>query len=114
MVTSGRVTDSSDVERKRPWLIDPGVPSVVHREFDLGDDAPGSVASGLRRSPHTPEVAPLGRRGGRGRIPLHHLAPLAVHAIKFGGAYPAGLARALRALWRVGTKPRSSIGVDPV
>lgn len=30
------------------------------------------------------------------RIPLHHLAPLAVHAIKFGGAYPVGLARGAR------------------
>ena len=58
------------------------------------------------------EAAPLAD-GWEGRIPLHHLAPLAVHAIKFGGAYPAGLARALRALgaWN---EPRSSIGVDPV
>ena len=43
------------------------------------------------------EAAPLAD-GWEARIPLHHLAPLAVHAIKFGGAYPAGLARALRTL----------------
>jgi len=92
------------------WLIDPAC-FGGHREFDLammrlfggfGVEAFAAYA----------EVAPLAD-GWEGRIPLHHLAPLAVHAIKFGGAYPAGLARALRALgaWN---EPRSSIGVDPV
>jgi fructosamine-3-kinase len=32
------------------------------------------------------EVHPL-EDGWEGRVPLHQLAPLAVHAIKFGGAY---------------------------
>ena len=43
------------------------------------------------------EAAPLAD-GWEDRIPLHHLAPLAVHAIKFGGTYPASLASVLRAL----------------
>jgi fructosamine-3-kinase len=43
------------------------------------------------------EAAPLAR-GWRERVPLHQLAPLVVHAIKFGGAYVAGTRRALAAL----------------
>ncbi len=32
------------------------------------------------------------------RVPLHQLAPLAVHAIKFGGSYAASTERALDAV----------------
>jgi fructosamine-3-kinase len=77
------------------WLIDPAS-FGGHREFDLammrlfGGFGPKAFASYA-------EAAPLAD-GWEGRIPLHHLAPLAVHAIKFGGAYPAGLASALRAV----------------
>jgi fructosamine-3-kinase len=34
--------------------------------------------------------------GWQHRIPLHQLAPLVVHAIKFGGGYVAATERALR------------------
>ena len=77
------------------WLIDPAC-FGGHREFDLammrlfGGFGPDAFAAYA-------EVAPLAS-GWEDRIPLHHLAPLAVHAIKFGGAYPASLERALRAL----------------
>ena len=79
----------------RSWLIDPAC-FGGHREFDLammrlfGGFGPEVFAAYA-------EAAPLAD-GWERRIPLHHLAPLAVHAIKFGGAYPAGLASALRAL----------------
>ena len=79
----------------RSWLIDPAC-FGGHREFDLammrlfGGFGPKVFASYA-------EAAPLAA-GWEGRVPLYHLAPLAVHAIKFGGAYPAGLASALRAV----------------
>ncbi|MHB8246410.1 MAG: fructosamine kinase family protein [Acidimicrobiales bacterium] len=85
------------------WLIDPAC-FGGHREFDLammrlfGGFGPEVFASYA-------EAAPLAD-GWEGRIPLHQLAPLAVHAIKFGGAYPAGLASALRA---VGALKRTSV-----
>lgn len=77
------------------WLIDPAC-FGGHREFDLammrlfggfGAEAFASYA----------EVAPLAD-GWEDRIALHHLAPLAVHAVKFGGSYLPRLAGALRAL----------------
>jgi fructosamine-3-kinase len=77
------------------WLIDPAC-FGGNREFDLammrlfGGFGPEAFASYA-------EVAPLAE-GWEDRIPLHHLAPLAVHAVKFGGAYPARLARALGAV----------------
>ena len=36
--------------------------------------------------------------GWADRVPLHQLAPLVVHAIKFGGGYAAATERALDAL----------------
>jgi fructosamine-3-kinase len=77
------------------WLIDPAC-FGGHREFDLammrlfGGFGPGAFASYA-------DAAPLAD-GWEDRIPLHHLAPVAVHAVKFGGAYPASLASALRRL----------------
>lgn len=79
----------------RSWLIDPAC-FGGHREFDLammrlfggfGDDAFAAYA----------EAAPLSD-GWEARVPLHHLAPLAVHAVKFGGGYGAALDQALRDL----------------
>ena len=79
----------------RSWLIDPAC-FGGHREFDLammrlfggfGDAAFAAYA----------EVAPLAD-GWAQRVPLHQLAPIAIHAIKFGGGYVTGLDRALRAL----------------
>ncbi|HET9731972.1 MAG TPA: fructosamine kinase family protein [Acidimicrobiales bacterium] len=77
------------------WLIDPAC-FGGHREFDLammrlfGGFGPEAFAAYA-------EAAPLAD-GWEGRVPLHQLAPLAVHAVKFGGAYPARLAKALRAV----------------
>src|SRR5205085_2214144 len=79
----------------RSWLIDPAC-FGGHREFDLammrlfggfGPDAFGAYH----------EAFPLGD-GWQARVPLHQLAPLAIHAIKFGGSYVSGLDRALRAV----------------
>ncbi|MGK2929722.1 MAG: fructosamine kinase family protein [Acidimicrobiales bacterium] len=76
----------------RSWLIDPAAHGG-HREFDLammrlfggfGPDCFDSYA----------DSHPLGD-GWEARVPLHQLAPLIVHAIKFGGGYMAGVERAL-------------------
>jgi len=74
----------------RSWLIDPAAHGG-HREFDLammdlfggfGDDCFAAYN----------EVFPLAA-GWHERIALHQIAPLVVHAIKFGGGYvPAAVA----------------------
>ena len=72
------------------WLIDPAS-FGGHREFDLammrlfggfGEDCFAAYA----------EATPLGD-GWSDRISLHQLAPLTVHAIKFGGGYVDATAR---------------------
>ena len=77
------------------WLIDPAAHGG-HREFDLammrlfggfGEECFGVYA----------DEYPLAD-GWRERIPLHQLAPLVVHAIKFGGGYVGAVERALDAL----------------
>lgn len=83
----------------RNWLIDPAAHGG-HREFDLammrlfGGFGPDAFAA-------YDEVHPLAD-GWAERVPLHQLAPLVVHAIKFGGSYvPASvdaIARSLRLL----------------
>ncbi len=84
-------------ERGRSWLIDPAVHGG-HREFDLsmmllfggfGRDCFGAYE----------EVFPLAE-GFEERVPLHQLAPLTVHAIKFGGGYGPATVRALEACRR--------------
>ncbi len=66
------------------WLIDPAFHGG-HREFDLammqlfGGFGPECFAA-------YEEVAPLAS-GAEDRVLLHQLAPLTVHAIKFGGSY---------------------------
>jgi fructosamine-3-kinase len=78
----------------RSWLIDPAAHGG-HREFDLammrlfGGFGAGAFAA-------YDEVAPLAD-GWEDRVPLHQLAPLLVHAIKFGGSYPAAVERAVAA-----------------
>ena len=76
----------------RNWLIDPAAHGG-HREFDLammrlfggfGSDVFAAYA----------ETHPL-VAGWQDRIALHQLAPLVVHAVKFGGSYPASVERAL-------------------
>lgn len=68
----------------RSWLIDPAAHGG-HREFDLammrlfGGFGPECFDAYA-------EVAPLSE-GWRDRVALHQIAPLVVHAIKFGGGY---------------------------
>lgn len=76
----------------RSWLIDPASHGG-HREFDLammrlfggyGADCYAAYA----------EAFPLAD-GWEARVALHQLAPLTVHAIKFGGGYVGATQRAL-------------------
>jgi fructosamine-3-kinase len=77
------------------WLIDPAAHGG-HREFDLammrlfGGFGPDCYAA------YTQEY-PLAD-GWEARVPLHQLAPLVVHAIKFGGGYVRGVDEALMAI----------------
>jgi fructosamine-3-kinase len=68
----------------RHWLVDPAAHGG-HREFDLammrlfGGFGPGCF-EGYQ------EVSPLAA-GWEERVSLHQIAPLVVHAVKFGGGY---------------------------
>ena len=77
------------------WLIDPAAIGG-HREFDLammrlfggfGDACFAAYA----------DAFPLSD-GWAERVPLHQLAPLVVHAIKFGSSYVGPTLQALAAL----------------
>ena len=73
-------------------MIDPAAHGG-HREFDLAMMRLfGGFGSACFDSYQ--EVAPLAP-GWEERVPLHQLAPLAIHAIKFGGSYEAATQRAL-------------------
>lgn len=76
------------------WLIDPAAHGG-HREFDL---AMMRLFGGFGEACFAAyaETAPLAK-GWAERVPLHQLAPLVVHAIKFGGGYAAQARRALDA-----------------
>jgi fructosamine-3-kinase len=75
-----RLVDTSG----RSWLIDPAAHGG-HREFDLammrlfGGFGPAAFAAYQDRHPLA--------EGWEDRVPLHQIAPLVVHAIKFGGGY---------------------------
>jgi len=77
------------------WLIDPAAHGG-HREFDLGMmrlfGGFGAAAFAAYE-----EVFPLAE-GWPARVPVHQLAPLIVHAVKFGGGYRAATARAVAAI----------------
>ena len=79
----------------RSWLIDPAC-FGGHREFDL---AMMRLFGGFGDAAFAAydEVHPLAS-GWAERVPLHQLAPIGIHAVKFGGGYVDGLDRALRAL----------------
>jgi fructosamine-3-kinase len=81
-----RIIDSSG----RSWLIDPAAHGG-HREFDLAMMALfGGFGSDAFEA--YDDATPLAA-GWRDRVALHQLAPLVVHAIKFGGSYgPAATA----------------------
>ena len=68
----------------RTWLVDPAAHGG-HREFDLammrlfGGFEPACFQAYEERHPLA--------SGWEGRVALHQIAPLVVHAIKFGGSY---------------------------
>jgi fructosamine-3-kinase len=76
----------------RSWLIDPAAHGG-HREFDL---AMMLLFGGFGEAcfQEYEEAFPL-EDGWRDRIALHQIAPLVVHAIKFGGGYVAAARRAI-------------------
>lgn len=77
------------------WLIDPAC-FGGHREFDL---AMMRLFGGFGAAAFAAyaEDTPLAS-GWEERVALHQLAPLAIHAIKFGGGYVGALDRALTSL----------------
>ncbi len=77
------------------WLIDPAAHGG-HREFDL---AMMRLFGGFGAECFAAyaDAFPLAD-GWEARVPLHQLAPLAVHAIKFGGSYGGATQRALAAV----------------
>lgn len=83
----------------RSWLIDPAAHGG-HREFDLammrlfGGFGPECFAAYAACAPLTD--------GWEERVPLHQVAPLVVHAIKFGGGYRPAAARAITAALTAG------------
>ena len=79
----------------RSWLIDPACHGG-HREYDL---AMMRLFGGFGPECFSGYGAewPLAD-GWEGRVSLHQLAPLVVHAVKFGGGYAAATERALDAV----------------
>ncbi len=76
----------------KSWLIDPAAHGG-HREFDL---AMMRLFGGYDTACFDAynEIYPL-QSGWQDRVALHQLAPLTVHAIKFGGSYRAATQNAL-------------------
>ena len=83
-----RMVDASG----QSWLVDPAAHGG-HREFDL---AMMRLFGGFEERCHAAyrEATPLAP-GWESRVPLHQLAPLVVHAIKFGGGYARATREAL-------------------
>lgn len=77
------------------WLIDPASHGG-HREFDLAMMRLFG-GFGVETFDSYRDAFPLAD-GWRSRVPLHHLAPLVVHAIKFGGTYVGAVEDALDAI----------------
>jgi fructosamine-3-kinase len=82
-------------DRGRSWLIDPAAHGG-HREFDVAMMRlfGGFGAECFAAYDHAFPLAD----GWESRIALHQLAPLLVHAIKFGGGYVGNVERAARAV----------------
>ena len=76
----------------RHWLVDPAAHGG-HREFDL---AMMRLFGGFGAACFDAyeEVSPLAA-GWQDRVPLHQIAPLVVHAIKFGGGYVPAASEAI-------------------
>ena len=80
----------------RSWLIDPACHGG-HREFDLAMMrlfGGYSAACFDAYREESADVAPLAD-GWEDRVALHQIAPLVVHAIKFGGGYVAAAEAAI-------------------
>ncbi len=87
--SGNRLVDSSG----QSWLIDPAAHGG-HREFDLAMmQLFGGYSSDCFAAYH--ETYPL-QAGFAERVPLHQLAPLVVHAIKFGSSYKSAVRQAIR------------------
>ena len=85
----------------RSWLIDPAA-HAGHREFDLAMmQLFGGYSQSCFDAYH--EAWPL-QPGYRQRVALHQLAPLTVHAIKFGGSYRSAVHEALEVCQRLPRK----------
>jgi fructosamine-3-kinase len=80
--------------RGRSWLIDPAAHGG-HREFDLAMMRLFG-GFGARCFSAYEDVSPLAS-GWQDRVALHQIAPLVVHAIKFGGRYVAAARHAIAA-----------------
>lgn len=78
--------------RGRSWLIDPAAHGG-HREFDLAMMRLFG-GFGARGFDAYADAWPLAA-GWEGRVALHQIAPLVVHAIKFGGGYVAAAEAAI-------------------
>jgi fructosamine-3-kinase len=79
----------------RSWLIDPACHGG-HREYDL---AMMRLFGGFDPECFVGYVDEWALADGwEARVPLHQLAPLVVHAVKFGGGYAAATERALDAV----------------
>jgi fructosamine-3-kinase len=79
-------------EGGRSWLIDPAAHGG-HREFDLAMMRLFG-GFGARCFAAYDDVSPLAP-GWEERVALHQIAPLVVHAIKFGGGYVAAAQQAI-------------------
>lgn len=77
------------------WLVDPAAHGG-HREFDLAMMRLFGGFGAACFDAYADEF-PLAD-GWQQRVPLHQLAPLIVHAVKFGGGYRDATARALDAV----------------
>ena len=76
----------------RNWLIDPAAHGG-HREFDLAMMRLFGGFGGECFAVYADEY-PLAD-GWEARVPLHQIAPLVVHAIKFGGSYVSAATAAI-------------------
>lgn len=90
---SGNVVWAADSE---VHLIDPAAHGG-HRETDLAMLALFGLPHLQRMLDAYAEAAPLGE-GWRGRVPLHQLHPLLVHAVLFGGSYGSRAATAAQSV----------------
>jgi fructosamine-3-kinase len=79
----------------RSWLIDPAAHGG-HREFDL---AMMRLFGGFGPAVFTAYQDEFALADGwERRVPLHQLAPLLVHAVKFGGSYRSAVAAAVASI----------------